>query len=179
MKLCKHGNYKCNCRKCSKKNYCKHSLYKWSCKECSIYSPMELTFRRILLNSRNTDKKLGLYDEDNFITKKWLYNHLTEYGMTCFHCDIQMTAGYRCDTLLTIERLDVKVGHNKDNCMFCCLKCNLKKLHNKPKHNLTIDTNIDTEIKVFDNINVKSILLDGKYHITNNSNAVVKIEILK
>jgi hypothetical protein len=90
-----------------------------------------------------------------------------------------MTAGYRCDTLLTIERLDVKEGHVRDNCVFCCLKCNLKKLHNKTKPNLTIDTNIDSDIKVFDNINVKTVLLDGKYQITNNSNAVVKIEILK
>jgi hypothetical protein len=89
-----------------------------------------------------------------------------------------MTAGYKCPTLLTIERLDVKEGHIRNNCVFCCLSCNLKKLHNK-KPNLTIDTNIDADIKVFDNINVKSILLEGKYLITNNSNSVVKIEILK
>jgi hypothetical protein len=137
---------------------------------------MELTFRRILLNSRNTDKKLGLYDENNFITKKWLYNHLTEYAMYCFHCDCVMTAGYRCDTLLTIERLDVKVGHNRDNCVFCCLKCNLKKLHNKPKTNLTIDTS--EHIKIFDGVSEKKIIIDNKFLITNNTNKMIKIEIL-
>ena len=34
-------------------------------------------------------------------------------------------------TLATIERLDNSQGHNKDNCVLCCLDCNTKKISNK------------------------------------------------
>jgi len=174
MKFCKHNNYKCNCRKCSKKNFCACGKYKWSCKlHHPFHSPLELTIRRLIDNSRTTDKKLGLHDIDNFIDKKFVYNLVDKCSMKCYYCKCNMTAGNSCSTHLSIERLDTTLGHIKSNCVLACLKCNHKKLHKKPK--LSIDT---TDIKVFDNINTKTILLDGKYKITNNSNAIVNIEIL-
>lgn len=178
MKICECKKFSHNCKKHNSKNFCECGKYKWSCKiHHPFHSPLELTIRRMIGNSKRTDERLGIYDKDNFIDKKFIYKLVDKCRMKCYYCKCKMTAGNSCKTHMSIERLNNNIGHIKSNSVLACLNCNIRKVGNKP--NLTVDTNIDADIKVFDNINVKSILLDGKYHITNNSNAVVKIEILK
>ena len=37
------------------------------------------------------------------------------------------------DTLVTIERLDNKIGHIKANCVLACRKCNCSRVGDKQK----------------------------------------------
>jgi hypothetical protein len=125
-------------------------------------------------NSKRSDERMNLYDEDNFIDKKFIYKLVDKCKMKCYYCKGKMTAGNSCKTHMSIERINNNIGHIKSNSVLSCLSCNLKKVGNKP--NLTIDTS--EHIKIFDNVSEKKIIIDNKFLITNNTNKMIKIEII-
>lgn len=81
--------------------------------------------KTMITHSRQTDRKYNRYDPDNFIDKCFLEG-LFEENDTCHYCSVKFTYNERCDTLVTIERLNNNIGHIKSNCVLACWKCNLK-----------------------------------------------------
>ena len=86
-------------------------------------------------SSRQNDKKYNRLDENNFIDLPFLYTKLEDYkqeDMNCYWCKKIMNFNPEDKKdLITIERLDNKIGHIKSNCEFCCYYCNIKKISNK------------------------------------------------
>tara|TARA_Y100000992_G_scaffold296546_1_gene258938 strand:- start:148 stop:663 length:516 start_codon:yes stop_codon:yes gene_type:complete len=78
--------------------------------------------------TQDIDKKL--LDKDNFITMDQLKEKLVLSKLTCYYCKCNMLLMYdkpREETQWTLDRIDNDKGHNNDNVVIACLKCNLKR----------------------------------------------------
>jgi len=75
--------------------------------------------------SKQSDNKKEHYDADKFIDMEFL-TELFEESNTCHYCSVEFTYNERCDTFVTIERLNNKIGHIKSNCVLACWNCNIK-----------------------------------------------------
>ena len=70
------------------------------------------------------------YDESAFITMETVIQKLIECNMQCFYCQCQMLVLYeivREMTQWSIDRINNSEGHNKNNFVVACLKCNIKR----------------------------------------------------
>ena len=82
-------------------------------------------------NTRNSDILKELYNKENHITTKFLISLKEQSGENCYHCNIKLdwsnTVHVRRDDQPTLQRLNNKIGHTKDNVCFACFECNVKK----------------------------------------------------
>jgi len=77
---------------------------------------------------KGQDNKKHIYDDDNFITLERVYEKLIESKHKCYYCkcDVKIIYNNNREPLQwTLDRIDNNLGHNYDNCVICCLKCNL------------------------------------------------------
>ena len=130
-------------RKYNKENRCPHERVPYTCKDCLDEEDLiKYTFKTMILSSRRADKKSDRLDENHFIDLNFLYTKLNDYPkLKCYHCTKTMSFNPEDkNNLITIERLNNKIGHTKANCEFCCFHCNIKKMSdkntNKKKKNL-------------------------------------------
>jgi len=82
-------------------------------------------------NHRYGDMSKGLYNKENHITTKYLKILKDQAGNSCYHCGVQLdwsnTVHVRRDDQPTLQRINNKLGHTKDNVCFACFNCNVKK----------------------------------------------------
>lgn len=79
---------------------------------------------------KQQDVKKGCYDENYFISIEKTYEKLVSSKLLCYYCKNYTHIIYnniREDNQWTLDRIDNNQGHNKDNCVICCLKCNLER----------------------------------------------------
>jgi hypothetical protein len=126
--ICEHNRIKSTCKECGGGSICEHNRIKSKCKECG--EPVKITIKRMIYHSRNEDKKYNRYDPVKFIDYCFVEGLIEDYKK-CYWCKVEMQYIEYNKTLATIERLDNKQGHNKDNCVLCCLNCNNKRISNK------------------------------------------------
>ena len=68
--------------------------------------------------------------EKNLITYEQCLEKLVISKLKCYYCKQKCLLTYenvREEKQWTLDRLDNSEGHNKDNVVICCLKCNLKR----------------------------------------------------
>ena len=68
--------------------------------------------------------------EKNLITYEECLEKLVISKLKCYYCKQKCLLTYenvREEKQWTLDRLDNSQGHNKDNVVICCLKCNLKR----------------------------------------------------
>jgi hypothetical protein len=108
---------------------CEHDILKFNCKKCN--EPIKITIKNMINHSKQTDKKLNIYDADRFIDKCFLEGLIEEYP-NCYYqdCNVELQYVEYQDDLATIERLNNTIGHIKSNCVLCCLKCNRMRKSN-------------------------------------------------
>ena len=88
---------------------------------------------------REVERKLSGYKNQD-IKKKKLSDKLISYEecleklviskLKCYYCKTDCLLTYenvREQSQWTLDRLDNSIGHEKDNVVICCLKCNLKR----------------------------------------------------
>ena len=125
-RICIHGRDKYKCKECNGSSICIHNKIRSYCKECmNDEQKIEFIKKRMIQNSRDNDKKYNRYDANNFIDLCFL-NGLFEDTTTCHYCSVDFTYNERCNTLVTIERLNNNIGHTKSNCVLACWECNMK-----------------------------------------------------
>ncbi len=76
------------------------------------------------------DVKKNIYDCDNFITVDETYDKLITSGLVCEYCRNNVCIIYhkkKQGNQWTLDRIDNYIGHNNDNCIISCLKCNLQR----------------------------------------------------
>uniref|UniRef100_A0A6C0H6R7 Uncharacterized protein n=1 Tax=viral metagenome TaxID=1070528 RepID=A0A6C0H6R7_9ZZZZ len=87
------------------------------------------------------DKNKNKYDETKFITYDEIIGMLIESELKCFYCSMLVSVLYDVafeNNQWTLDRIDNEYGHNRDNVIICCLKCNLeRRIINKDKYNYT------------------------------------------
>jgi len=77
---------------------------------------------------KNQDKKKKILKE--VINMEELLEKLVISKLSCYYCRMKCLLMYdniREMRQWTLDRLDNDIGHNKDNIVICCLKCNLKR----------------------------------------------------
>lgn len=79
---------------------------------------------------KQQDKLKGLFDELKFIHREKIIELMVNQENKCFYCKHSTTLFYekvRDPKQWTLERVNNKMGHNNDNCVLCCLKCNVTR----------------------------------------------------
>jgi hypothetical protein len=69
-------------------------------------------------------------DENEFMDVECVLKLLQEGNNTCYYCKSTIKLFYekvREPIQWTLERLDNSLGHNTNNCVIACLKCNLSR----------------------------------------------------
>jgi len=143
---CPCGKEKYVCKLHGGESYCPCGQYKRCCKihgggdlcpcgkrkaYCKIHNePRVVVIKNIINQSRTTDKKKNIFDENQFIDKQFVSNLLDLYE-NCFYCNCKLNFDKRNPHLATIERLDNTLGHIKRNCVIACHTCNVSKIGNK------------------------------------------------
>ena len=132
--ICEHNRRRSICKECGGSQICEHNRERRQCKDCmNDEQKIEYIQKQMISHSRQSDKKKDLYDPDNFIDKCFLEG-LFEDSQKCHYCDVDFTYNKRCDTFVTIERLNNTIGHIKSNCVLACFHCNNRhksKVNNK------------------------------------------------
>jgi len=78
---------------------------------------------------KQQDMKQQIYSEYHFITTDLVLEKLILCKMKCLYCLEPMLLHYEAKDKKqwTVDRIDNRMGHNKDNIVMCCLDCNLKR----------------------------------------------------
>ena len=86
-------------------------------------------------NHRNRDLTKGLYDKDKHINIKYLLELKSICGDKCCHCgcvlDWEDRVHIRRANQVTLQRIDHKKGHWKDNVVYACFNCNINRVENR------------------------------------------------
>ena len=82
--------------------------------------------------SKRDDIKKGRYDPDEHIDRDLLQYQFEEQEGKCFYCEVAMVThssenGKIDPDRMSIERMDNRVGHIKENCILACYKCNCQR----------------------------------------------------
>ena len=92
------------------------------------------------------DKLKTLYNITNFITLDKLIEKLFLSNLICHYCNKNIYIVYkykRASNQWTLDRIDNNEGHNYNNVVICCLKCNLnRRCLNSDKFLFTKNLNI-------------------------------------
>jgi hypothetical protein len=86
--------------------------------------------RKKISSYKSQDRRKNIYNEDEFIDFEFVINLFKETQLKCYYCENQVFVIY--DNVLeskqwTVERIDNRLGHNKNNSVMACLECNLKR----------------------------------------------------
>ena len=76
------------------------------------------------------DKKKNRYDKKEMIQYNQLLEKMVESKMKCHYCCLEILLFYtlsRDPLQWTLDRIDNSLGHNKNNVVIACLKCNLER----------------------------------------------------
>lgn len=85
---------------------------------------------RKIKSYKNQDVVKKIYDVEKFITYDECLEKLVVSKLRCNYCRQEclfMYENVRENKQWTLDRIDNNIGHNKDNVVICCLKCNLKR----------------------------------------------------
>ena len=83
-----------------------------------------------LLSYKAQDKKKNKYEESKFVNHIFIWDLLKKCHYKCFYCNQHVKLLYnesRDPLQWSIERIDNEFGHNNDNVVIACLKCNLSR----------------------------------------------------
>lgn len=86
--------------------------------------------RKKISSYKSQDRRKNIYNDDEFIDFDFVINLFKETQLKCYYCEKQVFVIYdnvRESKQWTIERIDNRLGHNKNNSVMSCLDCNLRR----------------------------------------------------
>jgi len=94
-------------------------------KECILQE-----LQKKITGYRTQDIHKGLHDPSKFVNMEDVIRLLRESKMLCFYCNTEVHVLYeivREVNQWTLDRVNNSHGHNRDNVIIACLKCNLNR----------------------------------------------------
>jgi hypothetical protein len=86
--------------------------------------------RKKISSYKSQDKRKNLFNISEFIDFEFILTLLAVSELKCYYCSCNVYILYDIVRELkqwTVERLDNRLGHNKNNCVISCLECNLRR----------------------------------------------------
>ena len=86
--------------------------------------------RKKISSYKSQDRRKNIYNDDEFIDYDFVINLFKESQLKCYYCEKSVFVIYdnvRESKQWTIERIDNRIGHNKNNSVMSCLDCNLRR----------------------------------------------------
>ena len=86
--------------------------------------------RKKIQSYKQQDIKKNKFSKENFIKTDELYEKLVISKLKCYYCKEKTLLMYENKREMqqwTLDRLDNSIGHEKNNVVICCLKCNLER----------------------------------------------------
>lgn len=86
--------------------------------------------RKKISSYKSQDRRKYIYNDDEFIDFDFVINLFKETQLKCYYCEKEVFVIYdnvRESKQWTIERIDNRLGHNKNNSVMSCLDCNLRR----------------------------------------------------
>lgn len=99
-------------------------------KNMKIKSIMDHEIKRKISNYKMQDYKKKIFNEEKFISFDFIKNKLIESELACFYCKKNIYIIYqdvRDPYQWSVDRINNENGHNNDNIIISCLKCNLHR----------------------------------------------------
>jgi len=124
--VCQHKRQKTTCIECGGSQICQHQMQRKNCKKCT--APKKVTIENWMSDSKASDKRRG---QETNITRDFCAQLITDCENKCCYCAIELQMLERTANLLTIERIDNRLGHVIGNCRVACLHCNCAKVGEK------------------------------------------------
>ena len=93
-------------------------------------SSVEANVHKKINGYKQQDRKKNRFNKDFFITYDEIIEKLIISNLLCFYCKKKTLIDYktrRDPRQWTLDRIDNKIGHNNNNVVISCLKCNLEK----------------------------------------------------
>lgn len=91
---------------------------------------MQSEVERKINSYKNQDVKKKKYDENKFIKYEECLEKLVISKLKCYYCKKNCLVYYENKLekqQWTLDRLNNDIGHEKDNVVICCYKCNIKR----------------------------------------------------
>ena len=91
---------------------------------------MKQEVNRKLLSYKNQDIKKNKFDQKKFITYEECLEKLVISKLKCYYCKKNCLIFYENKLekqQWTLDRLNNDIGHEKNNVVICCYKCNVKR----------------------------------------------------
>lgn len=133
-KRCPHNKFKYQCRECNGTSFCGHSTRRHDCKVCvqdDVEKVLKIIIKTFINCSYVADKKYNRLNIQEFIDTDFCRLLIEESNYQCCYCKCSLELIHHTNNLISIERIDNKIGHNKNNVKICCLHCNISKVGNK------------------------------------------------
>jgi hypothetical protein len=86
--------------------------------------------RKKIQSYKQQDVKKNKFSKENFIKEEEVYEKLVISKLKCYYCKEKALIMYENKREMrqwTLDRLDNSIGHDKNNVVICCLKCNLER----------------------------------------------------
>ena len=131
--------------------------------ELKILQYMQQQIKQKCSSYKTQDKKKGKYNSSSFINEDDILNTMYKTKLICFYCQNPIMILYenvRDAGQWTVDRIDNELGHNKNNYVLSCLKCNLqKRKRNSDDFEFTKQMHLIRTgyIKTIDNDNIEDI----------------------
>ena len=99
-------------------------------KESPLFRCVRQQIDRKIYGYKTQDLEKSLYSETEFVDFPRIMELFLECEMKCYYCKQTVLLLYeyvRDPKQWTLERIDNKFGHNKNNITIACLNCNLRR----------------------------------------------------
>ena len=133
-KKCPHNKFKYQCRECNGTSFCNHLKRRHDCKVCvqdDVEKVLKIIIKTFINCSYVADKKYNRLNIQEFIDTDFCRLLIEESNYQCCYCKCDLELINHTNNLISIERINNKIGHNKNNVKICCLHCNVSKKGNK------------------------------------------------
>jgi hypothetical protein len=124
--ICQHKRQKTTCIECGGGAVCEHKMQRGDCKQCR--DPQKVMIKNWLTSAKQADKHRK---QETNITREFCATIITESGNCCCYCAVELQMLERTANMMTIERIDNRIGHIIGNCRVACLQCNVSNVGHK------------------------------------------------
>ena len=124
--ICEHKRQRAQCIDCGGGSICEHKRQRVACKQCT--DPRKVVIENWIGHCKQADIHRG---QETNITREFCAQIIAESENKCVYCSVELQMLERTANMMTIERIDNRLGHVIGNCRIACFHCNVSNVGHK------------------------------------------------